>query len=139
MIRKIVFLICLAVLISFGTESCKKDPGEGGTSSISGKVFAKDYNSTFTVLQGEYYIPDVWVYILYGDAKDYGDKIRTGPDGTYEFKYLRPGSYRVYAYSKDSTLVTNAPIAVIQDVTIDKQNQSTESPDIVIFTVNGKN
>jgi len=119
--------------------SCKKDPGEGGTSSITGKVYAKDYNSTFTVLQGEYYAPDKWVFIIYGDNKDYGNKIRTSYDGTYEFKYLRPGTYHVYAYSKDSTLQTNAEIAVIKDVTISKQYKEVEVPLIQIFTVNGKN
>jgi len=132
-------LIFLPVVLLLAFSSCKKDPGEGGSSSISGQVYAKDYNATFTVLQGEYYAPDIWVFIVYGDDKDYGDRIRTSYNGTYEFKYLRPGTYHVYAYSKDSTLQTNAPIAVIKDVEIKKQYQSVEAPLIRIFTVNGKN
>lgn len=137
--RKSTFLVILTFILILFMISCKKDPGEGGTSNITGKVYAKDYNSTFTVLQGEYYVPDKWVFIVYGDAKDYGDKIRTNYDGTYEFKYLRPGTYHVYAYSKDSTLQTNAEIAVIKDVTVKRQYQNVTAPDIVIFTVNGKN
>jgi hypothetical protein len=129
----------MAVLFCLFFMACKKEAGEGGTSSISGKVYAKDYNATFTVLQGQYYVPDKWVFIIYGDDKDYGNRIRTNYDGTYEFKYLRPGNYRVYAYSKDSTLQTNAEIAVIKEVTIGKQYQEITAPDIVIFTVNGKN
>jgi hypothetical protein len=132
-----IFLSLFSLFAMF--SSCKKDPGEGGTSSISGKVYAKDYNSTFTVLQGEYYAPDLWVYIVYGDNKDYGNRIKTSYDGTYEFKYLRPGTYHVYAYSKDSTLQSNAEIAVITDVTIEKQYKEVEAPVIQIFTVNGKN
>ncbi|MEI6899861.1 MAG: hypothetical protein WCL00_08285 [Bacteroidota bacterium] len=137
--RKHLFLIvtiafCITILFS-----CKKDPGEGGTSSLFGKVYAKDYNSTFTVLQGEYYVPDKWVFIVYGDEKDYGNRIRTNYDGTYEFKYLRPGTYHIYVYSKDSTLQTNASVAVLKDVTISSQNTETRVPDLNIFTVNGKN
>ncbi|MDP4281833.1 MAG: hypothetical protein Q8867_06740 [Bacteroidota bacterium] len=137
--KKAIILIGFLSVVAVIITSCKKDPGEGGTSSISGKVYAKDYNSTFTVLQGEYYVPDKWVFIVYGDRKDYGNKIRTNYDGTYEFKYLRPGTYHIYAYSKDSTLQTNAEIAVIKDVTIKKQYQEVIASDIVIFTVNGKN
>lgn len=137
-IPKAITCVLFCVLL-LGTGSCKKIAGEGGTSSISGKVYAKDYNSTFTVLQGEYYAPNKWVFIVYGDNKDYGDKIRTSPDGTYEFRYLRPGTYHVYSYSKDSTLQTNAELAVAADVTITKQYTEVEAPLIRIFTVNGKN
>ena len=131
----ILFFAALQIIIF----SCKKDAGEGGTSTIFGKVYARDYNSTFTVLQGQYYVPDKYVYIIYGDDKDYGNKIKTNYDGTYEFKYLRPGNYKVYCYSKDSTLQTNGEIAVIKDVTVSKQYAEVGVGDIVIFTVNGKN
>jgi hypothetical protein len=137
--RPVILLGLSVILLAAIVSSCKKDPGEGGTSTITGKVFAKDYNSTFTVLQGAYYVPDKWVFIVYGDAADYGNKIRTGYDGTYVFKYLRPGTYHIYCYSKDSTLQTNAEIAIMQDITISKQYQDATAPDIVIFTVNGKN
>ena len=132
-------LLFMAVSISLNFTGCKKEAGEGGTSSISGKVYARDYNATFTVLQGEYYAPDMYVYIIYGDEKDYGNKIRTSYDGTYEFKYLRPGNYKVYCFSKDSLLQTNAEIGIMKEVTIKKQYQEVTVPDITIFTVNGKN
>lgn len=123
-----LFLISIIVLVS-----CKKDEGTGGNSSIYGKIFVKDYNSTFTVFQEEYYGPDIDVYIIYGDNKSFGDRIRTNYDGTYEFKYLRPGDYQVFAYSKDSTLQTNALIPIIKNVKIDKRKQEVEAPEIVIF------
>ena len=113
--------------------SCKKEPGEGGKSIIYGKVFVKDYNNTFTVLEEEYYGPDIWVYIIYGDHRDYDDRIRTNYDGTYEFKYLRPGTYHVYAYSKDSSMQTAADVAVIKDVEVPKKKADVDVPDIVIF------
>jgi hypothetical protein len=123
-------LILLGCILFF---SCKKDPGEGGTSSITGKVFVKDYNSSFTVLQEQYYGPDTWVYIIYGDDQSYGDRVKTIYNGTYEFKYLRPGVYHVFAYSKDSTLQTAAEIAVIKEVEINKQYQHVDAPEITIF------
>jgi hypothetical protein len=113
--------------------SCEKEPGSGGKSTIYGKVLVKDYNSTFTVLEETYYGPEIWVYIVYGDDRDYGDRIQTSYDGTYEFKYLRPGTYHVYAYSKDSTLQTNASVPVIKDIDVPKKKQDIEVEDIIIF------
>lgn len=93
----------------------------------------KDYNSTYTVLLEEYYAQDVDVYIIYGDDKTYSERIRTNYDGTYEFKYLRKGTYHIYAYSEDSTLTTNAMIPVIRDVEITKNNQDVEADEMIIF------
>ncbi len=130
--RKIIGFNLLMLILVFHI-SCKKEAGEGGKSSIYGKVFVKEYNSTFTVLKEEYYGPDIWVYIIYGDNKDYNDRIKTSYDGTYEFKYLRPGNYTVYTYSKDSTLQTNAPVPVHREVVIPKQKQDVEVTDLIIF------
>jgi len=129
---KISTLLVITILCLF-VVSCKKEPGPGGNSSIYGKVLVKDYNSTFTVLEQTYYGPDIWVFIIYGNDRDYGDKVRTGPGGIYEFKYLRPGTYHVYAFSKDSTLQTIAPLPVIKDVDVAKKNNDVEVPDIEIF------
>jgi hypothetical protein len=125
-----LFLLMLIPLLMI---SCKKEPGSGGKSTIYGKVLVKEYNASFTYLQETYYGPGIWVYIIYGDDRDYGDRIQTGYDGTWEFKYLRPGSYKVYALSKDSTLQTNAKIPVILDVEVPKKKQDMAVPDLVIF------
>jgi hypothetical protein len=128
--------ICLLLITGatlFFLTSCKKEPGPGGKSTIYGKVLVKDYNSTCTELRETYYGPDIWVYLIYGDDRDYGDRIKTSYDGTWEFKYLRPGNYRVYAFSKDSTLQTNASVPVIREVSIPNKKQDIEVPDIVIF------
>jgi hypothetical protein len=126
-------LLIALTIIPFFLVSCEKEPGEGGKSTLYGKVLVKEYNSTFTVLEETYYGPEIWVYIIYGDNRDYNDRIETGYDGTWEFKYLRPGNYTIYAYSKDSTLTTNASIAVIREVTIPDKKQDIEVPEIVIF------
>jgi len=132
--KKAILKLLLPVAVTaFFLYSCKKEPGEGGNSSIYGKVYVKDYNATFTDLQEEYYGPDIDVYIIYGDDKSYGDRVKTSYDGTYEFKYLRTGTYHVYAYSKDSTMQTTASIPVIKDVKITKKSQEVEVPEIVTF------
>lgn len=82
--------------------SCKKGPGEGGTSSIHGYVSVLKLNPFLTdtlVIYGGY---DEDVYIIYGDDISYGDRIRSGPDGNFEFKYLREGNYKIYVYSDDT-------------------------------------
>lgn len=131
--KKTYFIVSICLTLLLSVSSCKKEAGSGGTSSIYGKVFAKNYNSTFTVLQEQYYAQDVDVYIIYGDDKSYSDRVRTSYDGTYEFKYLRKGIYHIYAYSIDSTLQTNAFIPVIRDVEITKNQQENEASEIVIF------
>ncbi|HNW88966.1 MAG TPA: hypothetical protein PKN48_04835 [Bacteroidales bacterium] len=130
--KNLLFFIAYFVVATIFT-SCKKEAGEGGTSSIYGKVYVKNYNSTYTVLLEEYYAQDVDVYIIYGDDKTYSERIRTNYDGTYEFKYLRKGTYHIYAYSEDSTLQTNANIPIIRDIEITKNNQEVEADEIVIF------
>jgi hypothetical protein len=130
--KRTIFLLALASIFIFA--SCEKEAGEGGNSSIFGKVYVKDYNGTFTVLNGEYYAPDEDVYIIYGEDKGYSDHVATSYDGTYEFKYLRPGKYTIYVYSKDSTLQSaSGIIPKIQEVEITEKNEETEVPDIIIF------
>ncbi|HOW30793.1 MAG TPA: hypothetical protein PLP88_04445 [Bacteroidales bacterium] len=124
--------ILVAAIMLLMSVSCEKDPGEGGNSTIYGKVWVREYNSSFTYLQEEYYGQDEDVYIIYGDDKMYSDHVKTSYDGTYEFKYLRKGDYRIFAYSKDSTGTTNAKIPVIKDVTISNNNETVEVPRIVI-------
>ena len=82
--------------------ACKKQAGEGGTSSIKGKILVQDWNDAFTIKNGEYEGYNVDVYFLYGDAVSYSDKTKANYNG--EFEYLRKGKYTVYVYSKDKTI-----------------------------------
>jgi hypothetical protein len=131
--KKAIIVAILLPFLFISLQSCKKEAGSGGSSSIYGKVKVKDYNDTFTTLLEEYYAQDVDVFIVYGDDKSYSDHNRTGYDGTYEFKYLRPGDYKIYVYSKDSSLQTNAMIPIIKEVTISKNKEEVEVPEISIF------
>jgi hypothetical protein len=130
---KLAALVSLLCCLLF---SCKKPAGEGGQASIRGKVIVYDYNSSLTVLKGVYPAYDVDVYIIYGDDVSYGDKVKTGPDGMFEFKYLRKGKYKVYVYSKVLSQSNPAPEdeAIIKEVTISKRKGAVDAPDITIIS-----
>lgn len=128
--KKSIYVI---LIFSLGLLSCTKDAGEGGTSTLYGKILVQKYNPMFTVLLEEHYAQDEEVYIIYGNDRTFAERIRTNYDGTYEFKYLRKGDYKIFAYSKDSTLSTSANVPVIREVSIDKNKQDIEVPLIVIF------
>jgi hypothetical protein len=128
--RKILFLLLTSVLFF----SCSKDPGIGGTSSISGKVFLRDFNASFTTLYGEYYAHEQRVYLVYGDDEMYSQDTRTHYDGTYRFERLKKGKYTVYAYSKDSTQTSpSGYIPVKKIVEITKNNQHIILDNIIII------
>jgi hypothetical protein len=97
------FLIIISVLCSTLLFSCKKGPGEGGRTSIVGKVWAEEWDDiSYTVHYDslDHWAADEDVFIIYGDDVSFGDRIRTGPDGVFEFKYLREGDYTIYVYSE---------------------------------------
>jgi hypothetical protein len=123
-------VLFLIVLFS----SCAKEAGTGGNSTLFGKITAYDYNAEFTELKGIYPAADEDVFLIYGDDRSFSQRSRTNYDGVYEFKYLRPGTYTVYAYSKDSTLLMPSGLyPVIRKVTIDKNNQEVEAEEMKVF------
>jgi hypothetical protein len=131
---KKTFPVLLVILISFTVFSCSKEAGDGGNSTIYGKIIAYNYNSEFTYLKGIYPAADEDVYLIYGEDHSYSQRIRSNYDGIYEFKYLRPGEYTIYTYSKDSTLtLVSEMYPVIRTVKIDKKHQTVEVEDMKIF------
>lgn len=125
--------ILILALFAF---SCEKGPGKGGTSTIRGKIIVREYNKDFTYLRDVYPGAKEDVFIIFGDDVVYGDKFETNYDGIYEFTYLREGTYKVFAYSKDSTLnydMTSQEIPVIENVEITGKDQVVEVPDIYIL------
>ncbi len=82
--------------------SCTKEEGKGGRSSIIGKIHMTD--KTGWNAGNNYDAPDYDVYIIYGDKDDiYDDDMKTNYNGSFEFKNLRKGSYRIFAYTVDLT------------------------------------
>lgn len=127
----LLLTICLGLGLLF-TSSCSKEPGEGGSSKITGKVYIREYDPYFLFLITEYWASDMDIYIIYGDGVTYNDRIRTGPGGDFEFPYLRPGKYRIYVYSADSTMTSpSGTIAVYCDAEITKNKQTVDVGTII--------
>lgn len=125
----LMFLVCSAWMCS-----CTKEAGEGGSASITGRVWVKDYNSTFSQLIAEYPAEDVYVYIVYGNDPGFDDRLKTDYKGEFQFQSLTPGDYTIYVYSADSTLMDpNDQVPVIREVTIDKRKENKDMGDIIIF------
>jgi hypothetical protein len=117
--KKYYLLSTIVVLTLF---SCSKEEGEGGRSSISGKIHMTDITGGN---QGEYDAPDYDVYIIYGEKDDiYDDDMKTNYDGTFKFSNLRSGSYRIYAYTRDVT-ETSGVKPVFTSVEIGKNEDAT--------------
>ena len=99
----------LAVTVALVIASCNKPEGEGGRATIQGKIWVENYNTLGAypggvyTLKAEFAGADEDVYIIYGDDVSYGNKVKSGPDGIFEFKYLRKGDYKIYVKSKDTT------------------------------------
>lgn len=128
--KNLLPVVAWLVLLPF--SGCLKEPGTGGTSSISGKVYAYDYDSEMNNLRTQYYAPDEDVYIIYGNDSIFSDRIQTSYEGSYRFEYLRPGTYTLFVYSKN--LVTKLPplVPVTKTVEIQSGNQEVTVDDIEI-------
>jgi hypothetical protein len=128
------------VLVVFLFAGCKKDEGPGGTSTIKGKVIVHDFDPAYqNSVPVIYSATDEDTYIIYGaDHSTYDDDYKTSFDGSYEFKFLQKGHYRLFAYSKDSTgaHTGNLPslkIPVFVDVEITSNGSTVTAPDIIIL------
>jgi hypothetical protein len=111
--------------------SCTKEAGEGGSSTISGKLIAQKYNA-FGELIEEYDLADERVYIIYGESSNvYDDNMRSSFDGSYRFDFLRKGKYRIFVYSKCPTC-PGGEEALIEEVEITRNKEKIVIPTFVV-------
>ncbi|MCH2213615.1 MAG: hypothetical protein MK086_00445 [Flavobacteriales bacterium] len=129
MSRAISTLFVVASIIAF---SCENEPGEGGRASIQGRVFVHVIACEDT-LDSSYGV-DEEVYIIAGDDPSHFDRVRTGPDGTFWFPYLRKGKYEIYGLSEptacDNPFGQLIPVSVF--VEIEERKDEIVTSDIVI-------
>lgn len=113
-------LILLVCFISF--FSCSKYEGQGGAATLKGVVIEQRYNSLGNVI-ASYPAPDQDVYIIYGSENTfYDDDIKTSFDGSYEFRYLRKGTYKIFVY-EDCNSCPSGQKEVLKEVEITEKNQ----------------
>jgi hypothetical protein len=142
---KINFFLTICCFYMLLFASCAKDEGEGGTSTIKGKLFEKKYDNSFQTLLSESASPDEKVYIIYGgDHETYDDDYNTSYNGEYEFKYLQKGTYTIFAYTTDTSGVSatgyideNKPkIPVFATVDVNDNGSTVTAPDLTILKHN---
>jgi hypothetical protein len=141
MINKYLLFFAVACVCLF---ACKKDAGEGGTSTIKGRVLAYEYDASFQLCADTVSVADEDVYIIYGaDHSTYDNDYKTSYNGSYEFKYLQKGKYRLFVYSKDSTGAYNGTINGNQpkipkmvDVEITSNGSTVQAPDLILLKNN---
>jgi len=134
--KRFVTAATLIVLLMSASlfSSCEKSAGEGGNATITGSVWVRNYNSTFTSLISEYAGVKEDVYIVYGENIGYDDKVETDYLGYYRFNYLRPGKYTIYTFSKDSTMTSpDGTTVMIKEIEITEPDQVLAVPQIVIY------
>lgn len=96
----------LFILFALLLASCDLQEGEGGTSTITGKVltinlqhFEVPGNERIDTLD-QYFNSDKDVFLIYGEADNlYDDNYKTSFDGSFGFESLRKGKYTLFVYS----------------------------------------
>jgi len=120
----------IVVLLTLFGFSCNKIEGEGGTSSIIGTLTVEEYKNNGD-FKGSYPGADEDVFIIYGkDNTTFNDKVSTSYDGTYRIDNLVAGTYKLYSYSKDTTL--SGTKEVIVEVVIPKKGEVITAPSLTI-------
>lgn len=122
-----IAFLCLALL---STSGCKKEEGEGGRAVIKGTVLRQDVNAVGNPIGEPYPFHDQRVYIIYGDNEFQDDDVRTGPDGNYEFRWLRKGDYTIYTFGECDC--PGKSITVSHRVSIDGKKDEVVVPTITV-------
>ncbi len=111
--------------------SCSKHEGEGGESTITGRVVEQTYDESFKVLQSKLPAVKKDVYITYGGNGSVDDKVETNYDGIFEFNYLQKGNYTIFYYSEDKTRKTIEKIPIVVNVNIGSDGDTQSLGDLM--------
>lgn len=93
----------VGIIAVLALSACAKVEGEGGRSSITGNIQIEEKLYVSSNYSSSVFYPGATedVFIIYGeDGTMYDDKMECSYDGTFTFKYLRPGKYTIFAYNK---------------------------------------
>ena len=130
------FIKCSIIILALTYfAGCKKPPGPGGQATVKGKVYAYDYDNTQNYLISKGYSPGTKVFIVYGSGNDIGNNVTTSIDGSFEFKYLTKGHYKVFVNSLDTSYKVkgnDTEYPIIKEFDIKETKQKITLEDIVI-------
>ena len=123
--------ILIAVAFISILSSCTKTEGPGGGATVNGTVITNDYNS-FGTLLATFPSQDQKVFIIYGsDDNIVDDDVSTSYDGTFQFNYLRKGTYTAFVYS-DCVTCDSGDSAVKVTFQITDKKEVINLSDIII-------
>ena len=117
--------------ISLFVSSCAKEAGEGGSSTLKGRVYGYDINTSGVVTDSAA-VQDARVFISYGDNTTVDDDTWSSFTGEYISRGLQKGRYTVFTYSQCNDCPFNQEVKK-QVVEITEKNQEVMVPDLVIF------
>ncbi len=107
-----------------------------GTSVIKGRVQQINYwdvpGKQDVVAIDTSSAQELEIYITYGDDAFYSERIRTQEDGTFEFKGLIKGQYRIFMYSDDIE-GGSEKIIIESDVSTESHGQVTDIGDLFVY------
>lgn len=123
--KRLSLVATLLVVLAVAFQSCKKVEGEGGSSTISGKIIANKTNSAGTII-ATYDATNHDVYIIYGEGGTvHDDKVETSYDGHFEFNFLEKGNYTIYTY-EDCNTCPSGKNTIIKTVEISKAKETVD-------------
>jgi hypothetical protein len=135
MLKKTLIKTTIAAFILFNFSSCNKPPGPGGKATVKGKVYAYDFDNTQRYLISKGYSSGERVYIIYGNNTEVGKDVRTSSDGSFQFKYLNKGHYKIFVNSLDTSIKVkgnDTEIPVFKEFDITDSKQVLDLEDIII-------
>jgi hypothetical protein len=126
---------CIILLLTIAASTgCSKGPGPGGRAKIKGKVFGINLDKSLSIVRDSAFVGDEKIFISYGDVTTVGDDVTSSFDGSFEFDYLRPGKYKIWAFSKKINGVNKMDTAIVQDVVISGKSEEKDMGTIRIYT-----
>lgn len=131
MIRNILkFFLGFAILLQV---ACNKEEGTGGEASIKGVVYIKQFDRVNKKLLGQVPASGEDIFISYGNNNTVDDRLRIGPDGSFEFNYLRKGEYKIFVYSDDSINYTNNSTTILRIINVSGTEKKHVNDTIFIY------
>lgn len=133
-INKILKLV-IVIFLMFTAISCNKPAGPGGKAVVKGKVYAYDFDNTQRYVLSKGYASGEKVYICYGNNTSIGNDVNTSTDGSFEFRFLNKGHYKVFVNSLDTSIKfkgNDTEYPVIKEFDITDAGQTINLDDIII-------
>ena len=127
---KLIVGISLFAMILVTTQSCSKEAGIGGSSTITGTLIGFEVNPA-TGDTTSYELADEDVFIIYGDdnTEAYHDSYKSSWNGQYRFEYLKKGTYTIFGYEECITCATGKQ-AVFTSIEITKNGSELDLGDL---------